>query len=74
MAGALDRHLYAWHHDGSPVDGFPVLLVDPTKVEAVDPTTHKVTFTEDSGVGEGGEIIADAGAGRSRPATTGPRS
>ncbi len=58
VAGALDRHLYAWHHDGTPLDGFPVLLVDPAKVQAVDPGTDKVTFTEDSGVGEGGEIVA----------------
>ena len=55
---AFDRHLYAWHDDGTPVAGFPVLLVDPAKVQSVDPGTDKVTFTEDSGVGEGGEIIA----------------
>ncbi len=58
MAGALDRHLYAWHADGTPVAGFPVLLVDPAKVQAVDPTSHKVTFTPGSGVREGGEIVA----------------
>src|SRR5207253_2471185 len=58
IAGAMDRHLYAWHHDGTPVDGFPRLLVDPAKVASVDPGTDKVTFTEDSGVGEGGEIVA----------------
>jgi hypothetical protein len=58
VAGALDRHLYAWHADGTPVAGFPVLLVDPAKVQAVDPTSHKVTFTPGSGVREGGEIVA----------------
>ena len=31
---------------GTPVDGFPRLLVDPAKVTSVDPGTHKVTFTE----------------------------
>ena len=40
MAAGLDRHLYAWHADGSPVDGFPVLLVDPAKVASVDPASH----------------------------------
>lgn len=58
VAAAMDRHVYAWHHDGTPVDGFPVLVVDPAKVAAVDPTTHRVTFTPDSGVEEGGELIA----------------
>ena len=58
VAAALDRHVYAWHDDGSPVAGFPVLAVDPAKVAAVDPTSHKVTFTPDSGVREGGELIA----------------
>ena len=58
VAGALDRHLYAWHADGTPVAGFPVLLVDPAKVQAVDPTSHKVTFTPGFGVREGGEIVA----------------
>jgi len=44
VAAAMDRHLYAWRADGSPVDGFPVLLVDRTKVASVDPVTHAVTF------------------------------
>ena len=54
---ALDRHVYAWHDDGTPVAGFPVLLVDPTKVAAVDPTTHYVTFTPTAGARDGGELI-----------------
>ena len=58
VAAALDRHVYAWHADGTPVAGFPVLVVDPAKVAAVDPVTHKVTFKPDSGVGEGGELLA----------------
>jgi hypothetical protein len=58
VAAALDRHVYAWHDDGSPVAGFPVLAVDPAKVAAVDPTSHKVTFTPDSEVREGGELFA----------------
>jgi hypothetical protein len=58
VAAALDRHVYAWHHDGSPVAGFPVLVVDPAKVAAVDPTTHRVTFSPGSNVDDGGELIA----------------
>ncbi len=58
VAAAMDRHLYAWHADGSPVAGFPVLMVDPSKVASVDPVSNEVTFTPSSGVGEGGELVA----------------
>ncbi len=58
VVAAADRHLYAWHGDGTTVDGFPVQLVDPAKVAAIDATTHKVTFAPESGVAEGGELIA----------------
>lgn len=55
VAAALDRHVYAWHHDGAPVDGFPVLVVDPGRVRAVDPVHHQVTFA--AGATRGGELI-----------------
>lgn len=58
VAAAMDRHVYAWHGDGTAVHGFPVLVVDPAKVAAVDPQSHRVTFAEGSGVGIGGELIA----------------
>ncbi len=58
VAAANDRHVYAWHGDGSPVAGFPVLVVDPAKVAAIDPMTHRVTFVAGSGVREGGELVA----------------
>ena len=32
VAASMDRHVYAWHGDGTPVAGFPVLLVDPATV------------------------------------------
>jgi len=44
IAAGQDRHVYAWHPDGSPVAGYPVLVVDPTKVARVDPTNDHVTF------------------------------
>ncbi|MDQ3728087.1 MAG: S8 family serine peptidase [Actinomycetota bacterium] len=49
VAAGLDRHVYAWNHDGTAVNGFPVLAVDETKVESVDPVTHRVAFAADSG-------------------------
>lgn len=42
-----DSHVYAWHADGTPVAGWPVLLRDPAKVRRVHPRTHKVTFASD---------------------------
>lgn len=58
VAAAMDRHVYAWHHDGAVVAGFPVLVVDPAKVAAVDPTTHQVSFASERDTGIGGELIA----------------
>jgi len=58
VAAALDRHVYAWNANGEQHPGFPVLVVDPAKVQVVDPATHRVTFTPDSGVREGGELVA----------------
>jgi hypothetical protein len=58
VAAANDRHLYAWHGDGSSIAGFPLLLVDQAKVASIDAVTHKVTFHPGSGVREGGELIA----------------
>lgn len=63
VAAALDRHLYAWRDDGRAVKGFPVLLVDPAKVESVDPVTQMVTFRPDSKVGTGGELTATPAVG-----------
>ena len=40
VAAGMDRHLYAWHGDGSPVDGFPVLVVDQGKVARRDRSRH----------------------------------
>src|SRR6266545_2774206 len=57
IAAAMDRHVYAWHtadsdaaHPGgaSQVSGFPILVVDPSKVQAIDPQTHAVTFKADA--------------------------
>ncbi len=58
VAAGMDRHVYAWHADGAPVAGFPVLVVDPATVASVDPTSHHVTFAGGTGVEEGGSLIA----------------
>ncbi len=53
VLASMDRHVYAWHHDGETVDGFPVLVVDRTKAEAIDPDSHQVRFP-------GGPNVSDA--------------
>lgn len=58
VAAGADRHLYAWHADGSPVSGFPVLLVDPAKVSGIDPVSHQVTFADEGSTQIGGELVA----------------
>lgn len=58
VATSLDRHVYAWHADGTPVDGFPVLVVDPATVESVDPVSHSVTFKAGANAKEGGGMVA----------------
>ena len=44
IAAGEDRHLYAWHADGSAVKGFPVLVEDPDKLASVDATSNQPTF------------------------------
>jgi hypothetical protein len=58
VAGANDGHLYAWHADGTPVPGWPVLLRDPSKVAAVDPVSHRITFKPDANAQYGRQVIA----------------
>ncbi len=53
VAAGEDRHVYAWHADGEPVKGFPVLVEDPDKVAAVDPTSNEPSFN--------GNVPASAG-------------
>jgi hypothetical protein len=44
VAAGTDRHVYAWNDDGSDVGGFPVLVVDHSKVQSIDSTSDAVTF------------------------------
>ncbi len=54
VAAGEDRHVYAWHPDGEPVKGFPVLVEDPEKMASVDPTDNQPTFNANA-PGEGGK-------------------
>jgi hypothetical protein len=53
VAAGEDRHLYAWHADGSSVSGFPVLVEDPDKVAAVDPTSNQIAFNSNANANPG---------------------
>lgn len=55
---AMDRHVYAWRGDGTPVPGFPVLVADPAQVRAVDPVSQAVTFRDPASTLQGGELVA----------------
>jgi hypothetical protein len=48
----MDRHVYAWNAKGDQVDGFPVTVVDRSKITAIDPTTNAPTFKPDSDIGD----------------------
>jgi hypothetical protein len=63
IAGSNDGHIYAWHADGTPVKGWPVLLRDPAKVKSVDPVTHRITYTADAEAHFGRKVIATPSVG-----------
>jgi hypothetical protein len=43
VAAALDRHVYAWNDDGSSVRGWPLVVVDRSKLRAQKPQLDPVT-------------------------------
>ncbi len=53
----MDRHVYAWTPEGSAVPGWPVLVVNPSKVASINPVTDQVTFTATSGVLQGTKLM-----------------
>ena len=64
VVAALDRHVYAWHDDGTKVAGFPVLVVDPAKV-ASDRAGHAVRHLQARrGCSRGRRAARDPGARR----------
>jgi subtilase family protein len=42
VAAAMDRHVYVWRPDATPLPGFPVQVVDRTQMASIDPVTHHV--------------------------------
>lgn len=57
IASSLDRHVYAWQPNGDAVPGWPVLVVDPSEVQSVDPITNQITFDPNSNVEIGSELV-----------------
>ena len=47
VAANMDRHVYAWDSSGTEVPGFPVTVVDRSKITAIDPVTNAPTFKPD---------------------------
>src|SRR5438477_390675 len=43
IVGAADRHVYVWNGQGVPRPGFPVLVVDASRMVSIDANSHKVT-------------------------------
>jgi Subtilase family len=74
IAASMDRHLYAWHPNGTPVAGFPVLVVDPSKVQSIDPATHQVTFNANAGSEQQGAIVDTPAVGDLDGAASGPEA
>ncbi|MCA1833703.1 MAG: S8 family serine peptidase [Actinobacteria bacterium] len=63
IAGAWDDHVYAWHADGTPVAGWPVMLRDPSKVASVDPVSHRIRFKDPGKTFYGKQILAGVSVG-----------
>lgn len=63
IAGAFDRHIYAWHADGTPVRGWPVMLKDPAAVAAVDPITAELTLHPEANARIGSKILVPPSLG-----------
>ena len=63
VAAAMDRHVYAWQPNGTPVPGWPVLVVDPTKVASVNPSTNQVTFSSGANALIGTKLVATPAIG-----------
>jgi hypothetical protein len=60
VAPSADRHVYAFHADGSPVAGWPVMLRDPSLVSRVDPDNHVITQKPGTNVYNGAKIVTSA--------------
>ncbi len=57
VAASMDRHLYAFQPDGNAVPGWPVEVVDPSKVQSIDPANGQVTFFPTAGGDTGSKLV-----------------
>ncbi|MCL4446445.1 MAG: S8 family serine peptidase [Actinobacteria bacterium] len=57
VAASMDRHVYAWGPNGAPVPGWPVLVVNPSLVTAVNSVTNQVTFSATANVAQGTKLM-----------------
>lgn len=63
VVGSNDAHVYAWHADGTTVEGWPVVLRDPAKVAEMDPTTHWYRYRDDAAQAIGTKILVSPALG-----------
>jgi hypothetical protein len=52
IAANMDRHVYAWDSKGDAMPGFPVTVVDRSKITAIDPVTNAPTFKPKTDLGD----------------------
>ena len=62
IVAGMDRHVYAFQDNGAGVPGYPVMVVDTSKVQSVDGETHRVAFKSDAGAGDKQGAIIDTPA------------
>jgi hypothetical protein len=63
VVGSNDAHVYAWHADGTPVEGWPVVLRDPAKVAEMDAATGWYRYTDDAGQAIGTKVLVSPALG-----------
>jgi hypothetical protein len=63
IASCQDRHVYAWHKDGTAVSGWPVKLADPEMVTSFNPLTHLCSVGGSAGAAPRGGIIPPPAVG-----------
>ena len=72
VASSMDRHVYAWQvsqpgtsgQSAAAVPGYPELVVEPSVVQAVDPTSNHIAFKPGVDVQMGSMIIDTPAVGR----------
>ncbi len=63
VVGCSDGHVYAWHADGSSVDGWPVVLRDPKYVAKMDSATRFFQYTDTAHPGAASKIVVTPSIG-----------